>query len=82
MPARHDSLVSLVDRMLALHKQLPEIRTPHEKTALASGLIEATEWQIDGGPALWADGGGDRDCRGSQQALVQIGLIKAIIVRR
>ncbi|MCX6676915.1 MAG: hypothetical protein NTU95_03085 [Methanothrix sp.] len=33
--------------MLALHKQLPEARTPHEKTALASGLIEATDGQLD-----------------------------------
>jgi hypothetical protein len=53
--ARHVRMVSLVDRMLPLHKQLPEARTPHEKTALASGLIEATDGQIDGGPALWAD---------------------------
>jgi len=30
-----------------LHKQLPEARTPHEKTALASGQIEATDGQID-----------------------------------
>jgi hypothetical protein len=30
-------MVSLVERMLALHKQLPETTTPHEKTALASG---------------------------------------------
>jgi hypothetical protein len=40
----------LVERMLALHKQLPEAATPHEKTALESGLIEATDGQIDGGP--------------------------------
>jgi hypothetical protein len=32
--ARHDRMVSLVERILALHKQLPEARTPHEKTAL------------------------------------------------
>ena len=31
----------------SLHKQLPEAGTPHEKTALASGLIEATDGQID-----------------------------------
>ncbi|MGB4652848.1 MAG: TaqI-like C-terminal specificity domain-containing protein [Methanothrix sp.] len=44
--ARHDSLVSLVDRMLALHKQLQEARTPHEKIALQR-QIEATDRQID-----------------------------------
>ncbi|MDQ1261958.1 MAG: hypothetical protein QG575_1139 [Euryarchaeota archaeon] len=33
--------------MLSLHKQLPETTTPHEKTALESGLIEATDGQID-----------------------------------
>jgi hypothetical protein len=33
--------------MLALHKQLPEARTPHEKTALAGGQIEAKDGQID-----------------------------------
>jgi hypothetical protein len=46
--------------MLALHKQLPEAATPHEKTALER-QIEATDGQIDGEPALWADGGGDQD---------------------
>jgi hypothetical protein len=45
--ARHDRMVSLVERMLSLHKQLPEAATPHEKTALASDLIEATDGQID-----------------------------------
>ena len=58
--ASYDSLVSLVERMLALHKQLPQSGTPHEKTALER-QIEATDGQIDGGPALWADGGGDQD---------------------
>ena len=53
-------MVSLVEQMLALHKQLPEAATPHEKTALQR-RIEATDVQIDGGPALWADGGGDKD---------------------
>ena len=51
--------------MLALHKQLPQSGTPHEKTALER-QIEATDGQIDGGPALWADGGGDRDCGGGK----------------
>jgi hypothetical protein len=40
--ARHDRMALLVEKMLALHKQFPEAATPHEKTALASGLIEAT----------------------------------------
>jgi len=44
--ARHDSLVSLVDRMLALHKQLQEARTPHDEIALKR-QIEATDRQID-----------------------------------
>jgi len=55
-----------VEQILALHKQLPEACTPHEKTSLQR-QIEATDGQIDGGPALWADGGGDQDCgRGEQ----------------
>ncbi len=44
--ARHDSLVSLVEKMLALHKQLLEAAMPHEKTALQR-QIEATDGQID-----------------------------------
>ncbi|MFZ2184490.1 MAG: TaqI-like C-terminal specificity domain-containing protein [Methanothrix sp.] len=44
--ARHDSLVSLVERMLALHKQLQEARTPHDEIALQR-QIEATDRQID-----------------------------------
>lgn len=44
--ARHDSLVSLVDRMLVLHKQLQEARTPHDEIALQR-QIEATDRQID-----------------------------------
>jgi len=52
-------MVSLVEQMLALHKQLQEAGTPHEKTALQR-RIEATDGQIDGGPAVRSDGGGDR----------------------
>ena len=63
--ARHGRMVSLVEQMLSLHKQLPQVGTPHEKTALER-QIEATDGQIDGGPALWADGGGDRDCGGGK----------------
>jgi hypothetical protein len=44
--ARHDRMVSLVEQMLSLHKQLPQAGTPHEKTALER-RIEATDGQID-----------------------------------
>jgi hypothetical protein len=44
--ARHDRMVSLVERMLALHKQLPDAATPHERTALQR-QIEGTDGQID-----------------------------------
>jgi len=44
--ARHDRMVSLVERMLDLHKQLSEARTPQEQTALQR-RIEATDKQID-----------------------------------
>jgi len=44
--ARHDRMVSLVDQMLTLHKQLHEVRTPHEQTGLQR-QIEATDAQID-----------------------------------
>ena len=43
---RHDRMVALVEQMLALHKQLPLARTPHEQTALER-QIEATDRQID-----------------------------------
>jgi len=36
----------LVEQMLALHKQHPLVRTPHEQTALER-QIEATDRQID-----------------------------------
>ncbi|MDD2835001.1 MAG: hypothetical protein PHY05_02515 [Methanothrix sp.] len=45
--ARHDRMVFLVERVLALNKQLPEARTPHEKTALQR-QIESTDEKIDG----------------------------------
>ena len=44
--AKHDRMVSLVDRMLSLHKQLSETRTPHEQTSLKR-QIEATDHQIN-----------------------------------
>ena len=43
--ARHDRMVALVEQMLALHKQLPEARTPHEQTALQR-RIEVKDRQI------------------------------------
>jgi hypothetical protein len=44
--ARHDKLVALVERMLALHKKRVEVKIDHEKT-LIEGQIEATDKQID-----------------------------------
>jgi hypothetical protein len=44
--ARHDKMVSLVDQMLSLNKQLPTVKTDHEKTALQR-QIDATDKQID-----------------------------------
>jgi hypothetical protein len=44
--ALHDRMISLVEQMLSLHKQLHEARTPHEHTALQR-QIEATDRQID-----------------------------------
>jgi len=67
--ARHDRMALLVEKMLALHKQLPEARTPHERTALQR-QIEAMDGQIDGGPAVRSDGGGDRDCAEGEQVVL------------
>lgn len=44
--ARHDQMVSLVERMLDLHKRLAETKAGHEKTLLQR-QIEATDKQID-----------------------------------
>jgi len=44
--ARHDKMVSLVDQMLSLNKQLPAVKTDYEKTALQR-QIDATDRQID-----------------------------------
>ena len=44
--ARHDRMVSLVERMLALHQELAAARTPTQKTMLQR-QIEATDRQID-----------------------------------
>ena len=44
--ARHDRLVALVERMLALHKQLEAAKTPTAKTMLQR-QIDATDRQID-----------------------------------
>jgi len=39
-------MVGLVERMLSLHKQLPEAKTPHEQESLKRA-IEATDNHID-----------------------------------
>lgn len=44
--ARHDKMVALVERMLALHKQKADVKTDHEKN-LIERQIEATDKQID-----------------------------------
>jgi type I restriction-modification system DNA methylase subunit len=44
--ARHDRMVSLVDAMLSLKRQIAEARTSHEQTLLQR-QIEATDKQID-----------------------------------
>ncbi len=44
--ARHDSMVGLVEQMLALNKQLAVAKTAHEKTALQR-QIDATDNRID-----------------------------------
>ncbi|MCG2768289.1 MAG: Eco57I restriction-modification methylase domain-containing protein, partial [Anaerolineae bacterium] len=49
--ARHDKMVALVERMLALHKQLADAKTPRPRTPMAKELlqrqIDATDRQID-----------------------------------
>lgn len=44
--SRHDRVVTLVEQMLGLHRQLAAARTPHEKTGLQR-QIAATDTQID-----------------------------------
>lgn len=44
--SRHDRMVELVERMLALHQQLAAAKITHEQTALQR-QIEATDRQID-----------------------------------
>ncbi len=44
--ARHDRIVSLVEQMLSLNKQLQEAKTPHEKTILQR-RVETTDQQIN-----------------------------------
>lgn len=43
---RHDRMVELLERMLALHRHLAAAKTGHEKTLLQR-QIEATDRQID-----------------------------------
>jgi hypothetical protein len=42
----HDQVVSMVDRMLELHKRLPLARTPQEKSALERQIV-GTDTEID-----------------------------------
>jgi hypothetical protein len=44
--ARHDQLVALVERMLALHQRLAAVHTPHDKELLQR-QIDATDAEID-----------------------------------
>lgn len=44
--ASHDRVVLMVERMMALHKQLASARTPHERSLLQR-QIDATDKQID-----------------------------------
>lgn len=44
--ARHDKIVSLVDQMLSINKQLPATKTDHEKTAIQR-QINAVDQQLD-----------------------------------
>lgn len=44
--ALHDRMVSLVETMLALHKRLPEVKTPQEKDVIQR-QIDAADAQID-----------------------------------
>ena len=62
-PAWHDELVSLVERMLALHKRRP--RLPQEKESLQREIEPAVDGMIDRlvyelspeGDNIWVDGG-------------------------
>jgi hypothetical protein len=44
--ARHDQLVALVERMLALHEREAAVHTPHDKEVV-QGQIDATDKEID-----------------------------------
>jgi hypothetical protein len=44
--SRYDKMVDLVERMLALHKQLPSAKMPHEQESVQRA-IAATDRQID-----------------------------------
>jgi uncharacterized protein YjhX (UPF0386 family) len=44
--AMRGRMVELVEKMLSMHKQLPRVKTPHEKEALQR-QIDATDKQID-----------------------------------
>ncbi len=44
--ARHDRMVSLVESMLALHRQLADTKTAHDREVIQR-QIDATDSQID-----------------------------------
>ena len=44
--AQHDKMVSLVERMLALHKRLSSAKSDHERTVLRR-QIQSTDHEID-----------------------------------
>jgi len=44
--ALHSRMVALVDQLLALHKQLADAKTPHDKNAIQR-QIDAADHQID-----------------------------------
>ena len=44
--ARHDRMVTLVEKMLDLNKRLAAAKAPHEREVLA-GMIDAADREID-----------------------------------
>ena|SRR5258706_5769815 len=64
--ARHDKLVSLVERMLELHKRSP--RLPQEKESLqreiepaADGMIDKLVYELSRKGMIWIDRRRDKD---------------------
>ena len=63
--ARHDQMVALVERMLDLHRQLPQ--SGGEAQKLIAAQIEAPDREIDAlvYDLYGLDGRGDNDCGGA-----------------